>query len=160
MQQAKGFGGRSFHGGRGLWRIHLQVQVFHARLENEPTEHGNREKDHEKQKGQPMERASGVKPFADELGESDPCAPLLEEKVTFDNDLGRSSRMSSGMVEQGQHLVREKGGAGEKGKKADGSKPDCGIYHTDKTQKSNHTASVEIFTSVPRFLSGGNFRLR
>ena len=98
---------------------------MHAGLKKVPAENTDHEQAHKQDQDQAMERATSVKPFRNEVRNGDRRAPLLDDKIAMDDDLGCRTGMS--FSEEADHFVREKGGAGRKGEEDDRTEPHCRV---------------------------------
>lgn len=95
MQDAKRTLGGGFHLLSRLGRIHAEVEFLEFRVHDVGTQNTDHEKGHEKKEIQTGKWPSTVEPFGNEVCQSDPRAPLLDDEISVNKNLcGRSCMRS------------------------------------------------------------------
>src|SRR6187431_2001746 len=79
-----------------------------------------------------LQRPSGVKPFCEQVQESDHSTNFLKRKKSLDEHLRRSPGIGTG--QKTKHFLREEGRGSHERKKNQRPKPNRCIQHADKSQ--------------------------
>lgn len=152
MEDAKRTLGRGFHLLRRLGRIHAEVEFLEFRVHDIGTQDADHEKRHEKKEIQTGKWPSTVEPFGNEMRQSDSRAPLLDDEISVNKNLrGRPCMRSPKKLD---HVIRKESRSAGESEKDNCSHPDRGIQNSNKSEKSEHEASLRKTWDVPSLLRG------
>src|SRR5262249_40660498 len=116
------------------------MPLMHARLQPKTGHKSQRKNSRQQPQGKPLQRAAEIEPLRQEMEQGDDRAQVVQEKITFDDNL-RDGSVIRGR-KKGFHLLREKNRLNKKGQGNSAAKPDGRIDDADKSERANHAASV------------------